>query len=214
MWSAAIIAGGQARRFGGRDKSRLAIGLSTILDRQVALLREIADDVLLVTSHELSAQFATVDLPIVVDALPDRGPLGGIYSALAAASHDRVLAVACDMPFLTASFLQHLAAVGSVVDIAVPRTREGYQPLCATYARSCAAPLRARLEAGTLKAADFIREAEHLVIRALEPEEIDPFDPDSMLFFNVNTIDDYRRALEVSDRRRADPSPLSTGRNV
>lgn len=214
MWSAAIIAGGEARRFGGRDKSRLAFGLSTILDRQVALLREIAEEVLLVTSPARSTQFGTVDLPIVVDALPDRGPLGGIYSAVSAARHERVLAVACDMPFLTASFLHHLAAAGSTVDVAVPRTREGYQPLCATYARSCAAPLWARLEAGSLKAVDFIRDAEHLTIRALEPEEIDPFDPDGLLFFNVNTIDDYRRAIELADRRRTDPSALSTGRNV
>ena len=38
-WTAAILAGGQARRLGGVDKSALVVGTRSILERQLSLLR-------------------------------------------------------------------------------------------------------------------------------------------------------------------------------
>jgi molybdopterin-guanine dinucleotide biosynthesis protein A len=52
MASAAILAGGRATRFGGRDKSALIVGGRTILERQLAELARLTDDLLIVTSHD------------------------------------------------------------------------------------------------------------------------------------------------------------------
>ena len=43
MTSAAILAGGRARRFGGRDKSALLVGGRTILERQIDALDGVVD---------------------------------------------------------------------------------------------------------------------------------------------------------------------------
>ncbi|HMB78543.1 MAG TPA: molybdenum cofactor guanylyltransferase, partial [Vicinamibacterales bacterium] len=51
MHSAAILAGGQATRFGGRDKSALLVDGRTILDRQIAALAPLTADLLIVGGH-------------------------------------------------------------------------------------------------------------------------------------------------------------------
>ena len=188
MRMAAILAGGQARRLGGRDKSQMLVGGRTILARQLDVLREVADRIVIVSNDP--SRYANTGVPAVADVLPGTGSLGGIYTALTVAT-GRVLVMACDMPFLTASFLALLWDAGGQADIAVPRAEDGYHPLCACYAQACVAPLRRRLEAGTLKVVDLLNDVR---VREIGPAEIAAFDPDGLLLLNVNTPGDLARA--------------------
>ena len=196
MCTAAIIAGGQARRFGGRDKGELAIGDARIIDRQIAVLREVADH-LVIVAHE-DDRYRSLGLPVFEDLVPGAGALGGIYTAITVAPDPQTLVVACDMPFLSVPFLRHLANAGRDVDLAIPRTADGYQPLCASYSRSCADPIRRRLEVGALKVLALLSDVQ---VREIGPDDIAPYDPDGMLFFNVNTPDDYARSLTLLERQ-------------
>ncbi len=189
MVTAAILAGGQARRLGGRDKSRLMIGAETILDRQLRVLAGVTDRIMIVASD--TARFAGLGVPVVADLVPGAGSLGGIHTALAAAAGDRVLVVGCDMPFLTAPFLCFVADAALDADAAMPRTADGWQPLCACYARACAAPLARRLHAGQLRIVDLLDDVR---VREIGPAEIAPFDPDGRLLVNVNTPEDLAAA--------------------
>jgi molybdopterin-guanine dinucleotide biosynthesis protein A len=189
LFSAAILAGGQARRFGGRDKSALPVGAASILDRQLAALRAITPHILIVGGDPSRGQAAGI--PVVPDRLAGMGALGGLYTALVEAPTEQVLVIACDMPFVTAPFLDYLASRGAGVDAAVPRDGHGPHPLCASYARRAAAALRARLDQGQLRVIDALAALE---VRYLEGEELRPFDPDGTLLLNVNTPDEYERA--------------------
>ncbi len=96
--AAAIIAGGKASRLGGQDKSRLYIGGQTIISRQVAVLQPLTDDLFIVASqHE---RFSDLPFRVVPDLLPGTGVAGAILTALESTLADRVLTVACDLPFL------------------------------------------------------------------------------------------------------------------
>jgi molybdenum cofactor guanylyltransferase len=64
------------------------------------------------------------------------GVWGGLYTALIEAPTEQVLVIACDMPFLTAPFLFHLASLGAKVDAVVRRDADGLHPLCARGARA------------------------------------------------------------------------------
>ena len=80
----------------------------------------------------------------------------------------------------------------------IPRSRRGYEPLCAIYSRACAAAIRERLMRGELEAArlpDGVRVAE------VGPETLAAYDPDGLLLVNVNTPHDYERAKEVLEAR-------------
>lgn len=197
--AAAILAGGRARRMGGSNKAALRVGDRRIVDRQLAVLRQVADPIIAVASP--GDTFADLGLRVVGDAIPGAGALGGIYSALIASPHPRILVVGCDLPFLTLPLLQRLTQP-SDADVVMPRTERGYEPLCATWGAACAAVIRRRIERGILKAALVVEE---LRVEEIGPEALASCDPHGLLFVNVNTPHDYERAQELS-RLESKPS--------
>ncbi len=193
--TAAIIAGGLASRFGGRDKSSLRVGNRPILDRQMEALRPLTDCLLVVANRP--EPFATYGLDVVADAIPGVGALGGIYTALTAAKTEYVLVLAADLPFITAPFLRFVVAEAASVDLAIPRPADGYQPLCACYARACLEPIRRRIAAGVLSVHALAAEVR---TRQIGPAELAEYDPHGLLFFNVNAPADLARAQQLAEQ--------------
>lgn len=211
--SAAILAGGLATRFDGRDKSALVVEGRTILDRQIAELSQVTSDLLIVGGD--AGAGVPEGVRRVADQVPGCGPLGGLYAALSAARGDAVLVVACDMPFLSAPLLRHLltlagsanrphragGAAGAdsvdivdIVDVVVPRTERGYHPLCAVYTRACLEPIARRLADGRLT---LVALFDDVRVRVVTAEALGAFgDPDRLLA-NVNTPLEYR-AIEAN----------------
>src|SRR5438552_2383660 len=95
--AAAIVAGGRARRFGGRDKSRLLIDGQSIINRQLEILQHLTANIFIVSSD--AERFADLGLPVFPDLLQGAGVLGGIWTALTSAAAARLLVVAGDLPF-------------------------------------------------------------------------------------------------------------------
>lgn len=190
--AAAILAGGLARRMDGANKADLRIGGERIVERQLRLLRAVADPVVIVSSR--SEDFSGLGVEVIPDAIEGAGPLGGIYTALLASRRERTLIVGCDLPFLTLPLLARLAEP-SDAELVIPRSSRGYEPLCATWARQCAGVLRRRIEAGTLKAALAVEE---LRVEEIGAEFLASCDPPGLLFVNINTPHDYERAQRLS----------------
>jgi molybdopterin-guanine dinucleotide biosynthesis protein A len=203
--AAAIIAGGRGRRLGGLDKSRLVIGGRRIIERQLAVLGQVAPRVLVVTDDH--HRFRTSGLQVCDDLLPGTGPLGGLHTALTRSPGRRTLVVAGDLPFLSGAFLRHLAVRAPHADAVVPRNAAGLQPLCAVYDRSCLDAIEARITRGKPRLVEL---AGALRMTEMGPDEVAAFDPDGMLLFNVNTPADYARAVAAAAGRtgpRADAPP-------
>jgi molybdopterin-guanine dinucleotide biosynthesis protein A len=144
-WDAAILAGGQARRLDGQDKSALPIAGVPVLDRQLAALRRLTSRIVIVGGPP--DRYDRVGIPVVPDLLPDIGPLGGLYTALRGAS-ERIIVLACDLPFVTTPFLECLLRTGRDADATVPRTADGLHPLCASYAADAAPRIRRLIDEG------------------------------------------------------------------
>jgi molybdopterin-guanine dinucleotide biosynthesis protein A len=184
MRTAAILAGGRATRFDGRDKSALVVGGRTILSRQIAEIAAVdgVEEILIAgrATHPAARTIA--------DIVPGCGPLGGIHASLTETRSDTVFILACDTPYVTAPLIAHLFALAGDADIVVPRTDRGYHPLCAVYSRACIEPIARRLAAGRLKVADLFDDVDTRVIAA---GELDRFGDSRRLLANVNTPADY-----------------------
>jgi len=196
-----VLAGGDSRRM-GRPKALLPVGSTTLIEWLIARLAP-------QFAHVVIAGRGPERLPprlrplLAPDLHAGAGPLAGVEAGLAASPHDLVVAVACDMPSVTADLLRRLAhaADDGDVDAAVPRIAGRPEPACAAYGRSAAAPIAAALESGRLRAADALAD---LRVRWLDRE-------DPALFANLNTPDDYQRFLDEyaavpSHQRRPDAS--------
>jgi molybdenum cofactor guanylyltransferase len=204
--SLAILAGGQATRFGGRDKSALIVGGATILERQLAELGPLATDVLIVAAPGGAAGEARQavvhrrhpGVREIADIVPGSGPLGGIHAALTDARGDAVLVIACDMPYVTAPFAEYLFSLAGGASIVVPRTDRRDHPLCAVYTRACV-DAAARLLAERRLA---VRELLAAVpTRVVSTEEIVRFGAPSRLLANVNTPAEYAGVEALQDHK-------------
>src|SRR5215831_10853748 len=94
--SAAILAGGRARRFGGADKASLIVGGARIIERQLAALATVTDDVRIVSNDP--ARYAALGVRVIPDRIAGAGPLGGVHAALVDAAPHGVIVLACDLP--------------------------------------------------------------------------------------------------------------------
>ena len=165
------------------------VGTTTIIDRQLSLLRGLTPHILIVANDR--SRIRAGDIPVVADRIAGAGALGGLYTALMDAPTEQVLVLGCDMPFLEARFLTYLMERGRDADAAVPCDERGRHPLCASYARRIAGHLHARIAAGELRVGDALADLE---VREIGPDELAPFNRDGRLLFNINTPGDYARA--------------------
>lgn len=184
----AILAGGRARRFGGRDKARLVVRGRPIIERQVELLRSVTADVFLV-GHD-AERFSDLGLPVFADRISGAGALGGILTALESTTADRVLVLACDMPFLVTGLLRALVELAASGDGAWVRTNRGPEPLVACYRQQAREQIREAITSGHLKAAEL---GQRLQLQELTEQDVAAFGPVDVLLANLNTPEDYAR---------------------
>lgn len=197
----AVLAGGAARRYGGRPKGLIELGGRRILDRVVDAMVAATGTPPLVVANAPDGPTWRPDLATIPDARPGLGSLGGIYTAVAAGPGP-VLCVAWDMPFVTGALLTALvegAAAGGF-DAFLPESdsRRGVEPLCAVYGPACRAAIERQLESDDLRAIGF-----HAAVRVgrLALERVRGFGDPAELFFNVNAADDLARAEAVWRQR-------------
>ncbi|MBF5044272.1 molybdenum cofactor guanylyltransferase [Aggregicoccus sp. 17bor-14] len=170
----ALIAGGRGSRLGGVAKGLLRWRGRTLLEHQLQLAPGFAR-VLLVTGDP--APYARWGLETVADVIPGRGAPGGVHAALAHARTPWVLALGCDMPFVTRAALAPLLAARAEGGMAVLyRVGGRLEPLLALY-RAALAPRWGPLLSGErgpsftqLLAAEPVTVLEEAALRAVDPE--------------------------------------------
>jgi molybdopterin-guanine dinucleotide biosynthesis protein A len=196
---AIILTGGWSQRM-GRPKESLPLQGDTLLGRTVKALHPAVETTVVVARD---AQQQLPALPDGVRRLQDEptglGPLGGLTTAMrwflddgGFAATDAVFATACDQPFLTAEAVQWMFSRLGDHELAMPRTGGLLQPLCAVY-RLSVLPFAERLLAtGTATPRSLAAAAN---ARILSEDEVSAFDPTLRFLANINTPEDYRRAL-------------------
>src|SRR5262245_46356509 len=148
-----IQAGGKSARMGGSPKAPMRLGGHRLIERVLAALTAAVDEILVVTnSPDL---YAFLGVPMVSDAMPDHGSLGGIYTGLREAPGEAALTVACDMPFVLPDVMRLVAGRAGAGDVVIPRVGGQLETLHALYAKSCLPHIAERLEAGQFKVAGF-----------------------------------------------------------
>jgi molybdopterin-guanine dinucleotide biosynthesis protein A len=184
--TAIILAGGDSRRM-GQDKAALVLDGKTLLAHVSDTMQQVFPKVI-VSVRQLRGG---VDVPQVCDEVEASGPLAGLVAGLAQADTPWVFAVACDMPFVTAAVVQHLATLRSGHQAVVPVV-DGYpQPLAAFYAASAREAMRTSLAAGDRSLRGML---EKLDVCYVSEAELRESDPQLRSFFDLDTPQDYQAA--------------------
>ena len=199
-FSAAILAGGAAKRMGGRPKAFLRLGQGRIVDRLISLLAPLFDEVLLAVRD--TEPYEHLGVRVAKDRFEARCPLTGLHAALSEARHEYVFVTSCDAPLIQPELVQALKrrATGRQ-DVIVP-THDGWYhyPLCAVYSRNCLPHVEAALKQGRHQ---LVRFFEAVRLDAVPLSELQRYDPELLSLFNVNTPED----LAEAERLLAEQSP-------
>ena len=189
----------------GRDKALLPFLGQPLITRLVARLTPIAAEILITTNRP--ADYAFLGLPLFTDKITDRGALGGLYTAIEAASQPRVAVVACDMPFASPALLQFQSRLfeAESVDVVIPRREAGYEPLHAVYRRAACLPaIEQALQAEQWKVISWFPSVR---VRPLSADELAQHDPRGLAFVNVNTPEEFSQAENLA-RQFNDSRPI------
>ena len=195
MLTVCIQAGGQSSRM-GEDKALKTFLGRPLIQRVVERISGIADEIIVTTNRPADYDF--LGLRLVSDLKPGRGALGGLYTAIASATHPIVAVVACDMPFAGARLLEAASRIiiEEEADVVIAKGEEGYEPLHAVYRReTCLPAIEAAIDADQWKVIAWFPQVK---VRVLTAAEVESLDPDRLAFWNVNTPEEFAKAEELA----------------
>ena len=191
MLTIVLQAGGKSTRM-GTDKALLPFLGNPLIERLKTGFSDLADELLVITNNPDAYQ--SLGIPIHIDIIPERGALGGLYTALAVASFPAVGVIAADLPFASRDLLQDLfnKLQDSAAAAVIPSSEHGMEPLHAGYNREICLPLVLNaIEQDLWKMSSWHDQADILV---LSPEETRKATKSEYTFWNLNTPDDLKQA--------------------
>ncbi|MEA2007967.1 MAG: molybdenum cofactor guanylyltransferase [Chloroflexota bacterium] len=193
MFTIVIQAGGKSERM-GKDKALLPFLGRPLIARVIDRVSVLGDETIVVANNITEYKFLNV--PLYPDVIPNRGALGGLYTALYVSANPVVGLVACDMPFASPQLLAHLKATlqKTGADAVLPSTEGGLEPLHAVYRRETCLPLiKEAIKNGMWKMIGWHKNAD---VRVLSPEETKQYAPHPRVFWNLNTPQEFQKAEE------------------
>lgn len=200
-FTVAIIAGGKSSRM-GTDKSFVPLIGKPLIGHLLARVSDLGQSqTILITNRP--DDYAHLGLPTFTDVVPDKGSLGGIYSAIHYSQNEFALTLACDMPLVNPDLLRYMLALIAprdedvVPDVIVPCVEDHPQGLHAIYRKTCLEPIRRLLDADRLKVIGFY---DQVRVRYLDPPEWSVLDPHGLSFLNINTPEELQAAQQLVAR--------------
>ncbi len=191
-----ILAGGKSSRMGGSHKGNLKIGDETFQQHVIRTLSTFAEKIFL--SYGMKVQSEDERCEILMDEIPDCGPMGGLAAGLKHGDREFLAVSPCDLPFIEASFYERLydyltveeRTFGKKYLAVIPVVEGKIHPLTAIY----------RKQAGGVFDRE-LRQGHYKVIRALELMEVlymDLSEQSEMLrmLANINTPQEYEKLVE------------------
>jgi len=85
--------------------------------------------------------------------------------------------------------------IESSVDIVIPETSKGLEPLCSVYSKNCLKPVEQQLIKQQLKIQLFFQKVR---VKKLPEPILRKADPDLLSFSNINTPEDLARAEHIA----------------
>jgi molybdopterin-guanine dinucleotide biosynthesis protein A len=190
--SAAILAGGTGKRLNGLVKPKIVIDGKTIISRIIETFGDTFDEILIVTNTP--SEFSKFsDCKFIGDQFLNKGPLGGIHSALKNSANESLFIVAGDMPFLRKEIIiKQIDQFNNLdCDILIPKIDNFIEPLHGIYRKSI-----------ILKLEEFLKTGENCAIREffkmvnVQYLDFEGSEESKRAFTNINSPSDIFKIIQ------------------
>jgi molybdopterin-guanine dinucleotide biosynthesis protein A len=200
-----ILAGGLSKRF-GQDKCLKELAGKPLLLHVLERVEKLADEVLIVVGSKRQQDalltIGGLKAAIVVDKYKDHNPLVGALTGFETVKADCALLLPCDAAFVSAEIATLLLDLCEDRSAVIPRWPNGYvEPLQAAY----------NVKSAVNAAKTALREEKHDMlsmiadlqrVRYVSTLVLKQYDERLTTFFNINTVQDWKRAEAEARRRR------------
>lgn len=192
-----ILAGGFSRRF-GQDKGLIDLAGKPLVLHVVDKVSKVVDETVVVFSSSVQKERLESLLDrranVVVDKHEAQSPLIGALTGFESAEGVYSLLLPCDTPFISSQIAQFLLDICVNRSAVIPRWPSGYiEPLQAAYhTKSALTAAKKALEQEKLDLRSMITRLRG--VRYVSTVVLRQMDPKLLTFFNINTLEDLRRA--------------------
>ncbi len=201
--NALILAGGENSRI-QIQKGLLKFNGKRAIETRVELLKKYFNKVYISTnSPEVYYYAGSVMIGDIMDV---RGPMTGIFSALVDTRHSELFVTACDMPFMEDGLLRLMIDRYEGQDALVPVYQGRPQPLPGIYKGSLTGIMENKIRYGNRSMMDLLHCIDTCFLRE---EDVAGVDPEGRSFVNINTMQDYERAIRMSISNRGTGSSIA-----
>ncbi len=170
----------------GREKGLCTLRGKPLIEYAVEVLIEVCDDVI-ISANDNSYDY--LGLPVVKDAVPGVGPIGGISSAIHYSETNDNFILSCDMPFVSGELIRYILSGKPGYQAVVP-VNDGFpEPLCAYYRKDIVEVFDRSIENGIYKIRRAIKSGD---VAYIDIDRRNGFD-NRLLFSNINTEKELMR---------------------
>lgn len=145
-----ILAGGKSTRM-GTDKVLILLNGKPLISYLIETIENFGLPIAIISNEPVYESFG---YPVFPDLVKEKGPLGGIFTALSNTESDHCLILSCDSPFTGKDVIQKLISEAVPDQITLGQLSGKLLPFPGVYPRS----LKQSLEANHLKLKSFILE--------------------------------------------------------
>ena len=202
----AVLAGGKSRRM-GQNKALLPFHGKPLIQHTTELMQKIFSQVLVVCWNR--RQYKFLEIPTIVDKIPNCGPLGGIHTALSEVNNRPVFVLACDLPFVTQALIRYIVDFPVHTDfnttgsenfnemplVKIPSCKKRLQPLVGLYYPDVLPIIEQRLIQHQLQIKYFLQDIAAIEVPITSQQSF----YNDHLFCNINTPQNYQRTVVDKD---------------
>ena len=184
--SAYIVAGGKSSRMGS-DKGLLPLNETVFIEHIVNPLKEASIKNITIVSANKAYDYLNCNR--IEDIYVEKGPVGGIFTALSHSTTKQNIILSVDIPLVSADIIKWLIEnIDEEKQITQVKVLDKTSPLFAVYSKEVVSVFEEHLKKEQLKLRTVVEDIPHSTINV--PEEW------CALLQNINTKEDYQNLLK------------------
>lgn len=165
-----ILCGGKSSRMQA-EKGLVIFNQKPFIKHILEAVEPLNSSITLVTQNKAYSIFG---YPLIQDIYTEKGPLGGIHTALKHSNSPDNLILSCDIPLITTTALKSLINTHSKNEAAITLAyaKKKLHPLIAVYNKNLVTKIEDYLKEDRLKLLDFINEMGYKTVEQIEANQL------------------------------------------
>ena len=181
-----ILCGGKSSRM-KTEKGMVEYQGKTFLQWILEAVLPLTNEIKLVTQNQA---YASYGFPLIGDLVEDKGPVGGIYTALSDSKFELNLILSCDIPKISTEVISNLIHSAFSSSKAISMLTDGRHdyPLIACYRKSVVKDFENAIEHDHLKLC--------ALVETLSSQKILITSPDDQSLQNINSREELNKLIQ------------------